>query len=501
MSRPGRIGVLLLELSPLITAALVVALWFAIPGAVRGQILAYESYRRNPPADVAAPDWTAEADPSEVALNAYSQAASSGQQNGQANEVEPAAASIELQKALGAVWLGLKSSEVSAALEGRTVGANDPASQKLAAYERRTGAQVYTWVASQVAPPRVAWADLRAPGVLLPEERSELASGTAEMIRQLILGRSLGEPKLDVQNIGGTAVSSDGERTIDSHTWVANGQLWEVYDVYISRENFGGPANLSQFSADPMSAAGRETLERYNRGLGGNLIVVGPVDTRLAPLRFPSNGSKETASGLAAALWPAEFKRLASQFSPAFRLSDITTSTSLSSVPRWALLGGAGRTTNSEAAISGYTSNLPPIVAVALFDRNPAAQVLRERFGAKGWARVQTWIAVRYIPLMGAMFTLFLVSLVVAPVTFVVDRRATADREAEREKERIQREAHDRVFGRLGELSSRVERAGTDASAQLEQQLGAVAADIDETLKDLKTILGQSEWHDGDSDE
>ena len=168
---------------------------------------------------------------------------------------------------------------------------------------------------------------------------------------------------------------------------------------------------------------------------------------------------------------------------------------------KWALIGGAGRTVNSDAGTYPSAQHLDSVVAVAVFDEHPAENVLRQRFGSTPWRRVQTWIAVHLLPLLGAMAALFLASLIVAPAAFVYERRVTAQHEAEVEKDRIQREAHDRVFGRLEELSERVERAGADASYQLEHQLGSVASDIDATLEDLKGILGPGSEQGDDRDE
>ena len=76
------------------------------------------------------------------------------------------------------------------------------------------------------------------------------------------------------------------------------------------------------------------------------------------------------------------------------------------------MLAGKG-TVNGDAVNrypsgSGLKIDVPSMIAIAVFDQHPAEAILREQFGSTPWRRVQTWIAVRLLPLLGAVGVLFL---------------------------------------------------------------------------------------------
>jgi signal transduction histidine kinase len=99
------------------------------------------------------------------------------------------------------------------------------------------------------------------------------------------------------------------------------------------------------------------------------------------------------------------------------------------------------------------------------------------------------WLALQFPWLLTAACTLLGVTLVAAPFAFAAEKRAIRAEQAQSELERIQRDAHDRVYNRLTALSKRVDESAEEATANAER-LGGVAADIRSTVADLQAILG-----------
>jgi signal transduction histidine kinase len=82
---------------------------------------------------------------------------------------------------------------------------------------------------------------------------------------------------------------------------------------------------------------------------------------------------------------------------------------------------------------------------------------------------------------------LFPVSL--AFIGYYYLRRRDMREHALLERQRIQQDAHDRVYNRLSALSKRVELTADDLTAEVRAGLGAVADDIRRTVGDLQVIL------------
>jgi signal transduction histidine kinase len=86
-----------------------------------------------------------------------------------------------------------------------------------------------------------------------------------------------------------------------------------------------------------------------------------------------------------------------------------------------------------------------------------------------------------------ALALLFPVSL--AFIGYYYLRRRDMREHALLERQRIQQDAHDRVYNRLSALSKRVELTADDLTAEVRAGLGAVADDIRRTVGDLQVIL------------
>ena len=111
---------------------------------------------------------------------------------------------------------------------------------------------------------------------------------------------------------------------------------------------------------------------------------------------------------------------------------------------------------------------------------------------------IRTWLAVQLPWLLAITCTLLGVSLIASPLAFASERRSARRDETSRELARIQRDAHDRVYNRLGALSKRVDGAAANVAGDTAQDLTRVAEDIRATLEDLQAILSRDVEHTGD---
>ena len=241
------------------------------------------------------------------------------------------------------------------------------------------------------------------------------------------------------------------------------------------------------FNLDPTSQAGKRWLDRFTSKFDSNLIVFGPLEGAMMPLRIPSHYNAQRAEQLGALAWSRMGTPGSNDENP-FALSqeerDLAGGT-------WGMLATAGQDMSLSDQAVGEPAK-QSVVALAVSNENPSTRLLKQLWGSTLWRRIQVWVALRYTFLLGFLGMLFLASLVVSPTAFVYERRVTAEREMERERERIRREANQRVFTRLEALSREVEQAGTNADADASEKLESAAHDIEATLVDLRRLLGDT---------
>jgi ABC-type transporter Mla subunit MlaD len=103
---------------------------------------------------------------------------------------------------------------------------------------------------------------------------------------------------------------------------------------------------------------------------------------------------------------------------------------------------------------------------------------------------LRVWLGTYLSLVIAALAVLFLASLVASPLAFRAERIYRERVEAERERERVQREAELRVVRKLDELSERVESVREHASEATSASVSDVAEDIDSTVAELRRILG-----------
>jgi signal transduction histidine kinase len=83
-------------------------------------------------------------------------------------------------------------------------------------------------------------------------------------------------------------------------------------------------------------------------------------------------------------------------------------------------------------------------------------------------------------------------ALVASPAAFLIERRRITQALVLEEMERVQQDAHDKVYNRLSALSKRVELASETISSEVARSLDGVAEDIRDTVTDLQDILGDA---------
>lgn len=111
---------------------------------------------------------------------------------------------------------------------------------------------------------------------------------------------------------------------------------------------------------------------------------------------------------------------------------------------------------------------------------------------AVAWQRVQVFLALRQQALLGSAGLLLAMAIVASPAAFVVERRRITQALMLEEMERVQQDAHDKVYNRLSALSKRVELASESISTEAGRSLDGVAEDIRDTVTDLQEILGDA---------
>jgi len=295
---------------------------------------------------------------------------------------------------------------------------------------------------------------------------------------------------------GSTASGSDmGDDVLYvSRATVAHGG--RIYRVVVA---FSGPESIGEdpiviphelLDTDPASFGFASLVKRVAARDKRGVWVFGPVTSTSIPFRAPSGVSTAVAAQLGSEMWPS-FEAASS--------TDIFDA--MGPLPRDAarLTGGrygAMRIESSDVAGNPIETGSGPapqtIVYLAVFRDVPggAPSPLRSAFGA--WS---VWIG-GYFPLViGGLFAMLAVSLVVSPVAFVYDRRLRARTRVREEMERMQRDAHDKVYNRLSALSKRVAAVSESARSDLAASLSEIAEDIRGTVGELQDILGDEGVH------
>lgn len=462
----------LLQLSPLIIAAIMLALWFSLPIEAR-----HRSFD---------PAWILVSDP--AGLDAVNMA-----------DVQTSVMEGLLRQRRGLEpWEDLSAQSGPRALDGiaaRTSGAlfraepelcdEDGVPRPLTADEQATlfsdleefedtyGASVTVFVISSDPEPPVALSSIGDELVLTSEELAAVrGEGSVESLRREAQGRPAGRLWVDLEMVNGGQGDLKDDRYLGRSTLLLDGRFWEAYSI-APAGSMGDmvTGGLWESLSDPDL---KRTAEAIARSSDGAVLVVGPVDAGHHVVRPASMSADDGAAlwGLAArspqhqALWQPVPLRGESR----------------------AAAGGARL---MEFAVAG-SGVAPRVALVALYDTPPRARALWSALGRSPLTVARVWVGTYLSVILGALGILLIASFVVSPLAFRAERIYREEREAERERTRMQREAELRVVSRLDELSARVEAVRDHASEATSTSVSGVAEDIDSTVAELRRILGDA---------
>ena len=488
----------LLQASPLIVFAVAFAVWFALPLEMRSVALQMglpgNAFETSMPPELVALQ----------ALDSALQRESGRATEGQTDPIYPlkTIADGATGRLMAQAW---RLYDASGTPKPYPISADDAAFNSLAVYEKSSGARVAIYLMPPQRNPPVALSAVTSLNGLNPAERREYETlGTLESLRRFahrgmsgawVPNRSsagaLAAPPLqvDVENLTSERGTNDARRSVAYATRAIGDRLYEVYSVeLISKPGdnpLGAPVLPDTTAVD--TPTNRRAIERLSKLSGGAVFVIGPTDGELVPLRSPGGLPMSPAAAEAIA---SEAATQGYGQGVGVRRTD----------PAIAKLPGTGDWTGTVLSTTpGFLSTSPdgrsgaiaPLVYVAYWDTHPEIAQTCTRIGRTPLRELQVGLAARAPFIFGVLGACFLASLISAPLAFARERRLTAERELERERERVRREARERVLGRLTELSRRIDEAALGTlSGETSAQIESAARDIDDTVGELKRILG-----------
>ena len=347
-------------------------------------------------------------------------------------------------------------------------------------FEDAHDASVMVYVISSDPEPPVALSSIGEESVLTTAELAAVrGEGSIEPLRREALSQPNGRLWVDLQMLNGGQGAVQGEGLIGWSTLLLDGRLWEAYSI--SPEGAYGDmltGGIWQSLGDPDLKRSMETIARSSDGA---VLVVGPVDAGRHLVRPAGTGADE-----ADALW-----RLASN-TPGFQA--LWQTVPLRGEER-KIAGGARL---MELAFAGSGAS-PRVALIALYDNAPQARRLWSALGRSPLTVARVWVGTYLSVFIVFLGIALIVSFVASPLAFRAERIYREEREVVRERARVQREAELRVVRKLDELSARVEAVRDHASEATSASVMGVAEDIDSTVEELRRILGDvagAEGHD-----
>ncbi len=340
------------------------------------------------------------------------------------------------------------------------------------AFEARFGARVAVFVISSDPEPPVAFASIGDPAILTDEERAEVEGGmTPVSVRRLAPGRSTRNMWVDLSAVNAGAGELRDGRFISVGTMLLDGHLWEWYSI--TPEGANADFFLTDTWESLQDAGLRQSAETVAESSDGAVIIVGPVDSGAHLIRSAPGSDDDGA----AALWAlaARTPRLEAMSRPYPLQGD-----------SHAAAGGARLV---ELAFAG-SGAVPRVAVVALYDDHPRVPALWEALGRSPLTVSRVWLGTHLSTVMAVLVVVLALSLVASPLAFRAERIHREEQEAENERLRIQREAELRVVRKLDELSGRVEAVKGQASETTAVSVTGVSEDIDSTVAELRRILG-----------
>lgn len=350
----------------------------------------------------------------------------------------------------------------------------------IAAFEEMYDASVTVFVISSDPEPPVALSAIGDEAVLTTAERAAVrGEGGIEALRREALGRATGRLWVDFGMVGTGQGELKGERYLGWSTLLLEGRFWESYSIapagsYADMLTGGTWESLD----DPDLTASAENLART---ADGAVLVIGPVDDGRHVVR-PADMSAAQAT----ALW--ELATISNEHQALWQPVPLRGESRE--------IAGGARLIEFAVAGSGVE---PRVALIALYDTPPRTRALWSALGRSPLTAARVWVGTRLSVFIGVLGMLLVASFLVSPLAFRAERIYREQREVERERARVQREAELRVVRKLDELSARVEAVRDRASAATSESVTGVAEDIDSTVAELRRILGDvagSEEHD-----
>jgi hypothetical protein len=340
-------------------------------------------------------------------------------------------------------------------------------------FEDAHDASVMVYVISSDPEPPVALSSIGEESVLTTAELAAVrGEGSIEPLRREALSQPNGRLWVDLEMVNGGQGDLKDDRYLGRSTLLLDGRFWEAYSI-APAGSMGDMVTGGMWESlgDPDL---KRTAEAIARSSDGAVLVVGPVDAGHHVVRPESMSADEAAS-----LWDLAARSPQQQalWQP---------------VPlRGESRAAAGGARLMEFAVAG-TGVAPRVALVALYDTPPRARALWSALGRSPLTVARVWVGTYLSVILGVLGILLIASFAVSPLAFRAERIYGEKREAERERSRMQREAELRVVSRLGELSARVEAVRDHASEATSTSVSGVAEDIDSTVAELRRILGDA---------
>ncbi|MHB1477744.1 MAG: sensor histidine kinase [Coriobacteriia bacterium] len=292
---------------------------------------------------------------------------------------------------------------------------------------------------------------------------------------------------------GGTGSGQDARL---ASTIVADGMAWRAITVF----SIGRPDDPTAWPVVPTELIYKDPRDPgYDAWLKDladehemDVWVFGPLASDAIPLRAPEGHDEAEARELGTKVWPSWYvETTGSGQVPVIAELDAPTS-QLAGGPIGVMYATSWMYNSSGAYVLAGDVAPQTIAFLVVFDETPVAPpgVLQ-----RVWYGWQDFVGRHQRPMLGAAYVLLLVSLVLSPTAFVLDRKRRVRASAADERERMQRDAHDKVYNRLSALSKRVAEVGSTATNGTAGSLGAIAEDIRTTVSELQEILGDDVEH------
>lgn len=279
-------------------------------------------------------------------------------------------------------------------------------------------------------------------------------------------------------------------------TIIANGVAWRAITVF----SIDDPDDPTQWPVVPAELVSRDPRDAgYDAWLKDladehemDVWVFGPIESDAIPLRVPEGHDEAEARELGPQVWPSWYVETTGSGQVPVVAELDAPAAQLAGGPVGVMYATSWMYNSSGAYVPSGGVAPPTIVFLVVFDETPLTPP-----GAlqRAWYEWQGFVGRHHRPILGAGYVLVLVSLVLSPTAFVIDRKRRVRARVAEERERIHRDAHDKVYNRLSALSKRVAEVGSTATNGTAGSLGAIAEDIRVTVGELQEILGDDGEH------